>query len=104
MARRKNYMFTNRKHSDKAIMGCILGIISLASLITVVFLTYRQNGNAPSGYGITGLLAAVFSLVGLVLDIFAAGKKNSFPLFPWVGIVLNGMALLALGFLLYIGR
>ena len=37
MKKRRNYIFTNKKHSDKAIMSTILGIISTASLGIVIF-------------------------------------------------------------------
>ena len=50
-------------------MAAILGIISLVSLGIVVYLTYLRDGQAQNGYGVTGLLAAVFSLAGLVLAI-----------------------------------
>ena len=37
--RKKNYIFTNKKHSDKAIMSTILGMISLVSLGIVTYLS-----------------------------------------------------------------
>ena len=40
--RKKNYIFTNKKHSDKAIMSTILGIISLVSLGIVTYLSYSR--------------------------------------------------------------
>lgn len=98
---RKNYMFTNRRHSDKAVMGMILGIISLASMIAVIFLSYSKGGNVPEGYGFTGLFAVVFSVVGLALGITSMREKNQFLLFPVIGIILNGVALVLIGVLLY---
>lgn len=98
---RKNYMFTNRRHSDKAVMGMILGIISLAAMIAVIFLSYKRGGNVPAGYGFTGLFAVVFSVVGLVLGITSMREKNQFLLFPVIGIILNGVALVLIGALLY---
>ncbi len=98
---RKNYMFTNRRHSDKAVMGMILGIISLAAMIAVIFLSYTKGGNVPAGYGFTGLFAVVFSVVGLVLGITSIREKNQFLLFPVIGIILNGVALVLIGVLLY---
>lgn len=101
--KKRSYMFTNKKHSDKAIMSTILGIISTASIGIVVFLTYRQDGVAKPGYGVTGLLAMIFSVVGLILGIMTAREKENFRLFPWLGIVLNTVALLFLGFIVYLG-
>ncbi len=101
MARRKNYVFTNKKHSDKAIMGMILGIISLASMIAVIFLSYSKGGQVPAGYGFSGLLATVFSVIGLVLGITTLREKNQFLFFPLLGVIFNGLALVIIGVLLY---
>ena len=103
MAGRKGFIFTNRKHSDKAIMGSILGMISLISLVIVIFLSYRQQGETPAGYGITGLLAAIFSMVGSVLGALTVRDKNIYAFFPWMAMILNGLVLVLLGVLLYAG-
>ena len=100
---RKNYIFTNKKHSQRAIMSTILGIISTASLGIVVYLTYLRKGDATVGYGVTGLLATIFSLVGLGLGIATVRNKTYYRLFPWLGVILNLIALGSISFLLYFG-
>ena len=102
MARRKNYIFTNKRHSDKAVMGMILGIISLASLVLVIVLSYNKGGEVPVGYGFTGLFATLFSMVGLGLGVSTLREKNNFRFFPWMGILLNVLTLLIIGVLLYV--
>ncbi len=102
--KRRNYIFTNKKHSDKAIMSTILGIISNVSIGIVVYLTYLKDGEAQGGYGVTGLLAAIFSCIGLILAINTAQDKDSYRIFPLLGILLNLLALGCLGFILYLGR
>ena len=84
-------------------MATILGIISLASLGAVLFLTYQKGGEATPGYGLTGILATVFSVIGLVLGILTAREKKYYRFFPLLGIVLNGLVLLEIGFILYLG-
>ena len=84
-------------------MGTILGIISLAALAIVIFLSYRLDGNAPAGYGVTGLLSLLFSLVGLVLGIITVRQKDQFQVFPCAAIILNGLSLLLIACILYIG-
>ncbi len=101
MGKRKGYIFTNKKNSNRAIMAVILGIISLASLGTVVFLSYRAGGSARPGYGFTGVLALVYSLTGLVLITMA--DKNYYRIIPAVGILLNVAALGGIGLILYMG-
>ena len=101
--KRKNYIFTNKKHSERAIMSTILGIISIISLGTVVYLSYRRGGDALNGYGATGFLATIYSLVGLGLGIVSLREKDYFRFFPWLGTVLNTLALGMISFLLYFG-
>lgn len=103
MAHRKGYIFTNKRHPEKAIMSTILGIISIAALITVVFLTYKKGGEAPAGYGFTGILATIFSLTGLGLGIASFKEKDKYRLFPVLGIVFNLLALGSLSLVLYVG-
>lgn len=101
--KKRNYIFTNKKTSQRAIMATILGIISCASLGIVVYLTYLTAGQAPAGYGVTGLLATIFSLVGLVLGIVTVREKNYYRLFPVLGILLNLGALGFVSLILYMG-
>lgn len=103
MARKKNYIFTNKKHSEKAIMATILGLISLLSLGAVVFLTYTRDGEATVGYGVTGILAAIFSLIGLGLGISTIREADRYRLFPCLGILFNLVALVGIGLILYVG-
>lgn len=103
MARRKGYIFTNKRHPEKAIMSTILGIISIASLITVVFLSYRMDGEAPAGYGFTGILATIFSLTGLGLGIASFKEKDRYRLFPVLGILFNLLAIGSISLVLYMG-
>ena len=103
MKKRKGIIFTDKKHSNRAIMATILGIISLASLGTMVFLSYRQEGNVRSGYGAAALLAALYSTVGLVLGLAAIQRKEYYRVFPVLGILLNRAALVGIGLILYLG-
>lgn len=84
-------------------MSTILGIISLASMWAVIFLTYQKDGEATVGYGVTGILAVCFSLAGLVLGILTAKEKKYFKIFPVLGILLNVVVLIGIGFILYMG-
>ena len=85
----RKYIYTNKKHSQKAIMSVILGIISLGSVILVLYLTSRAGGEAANGYGVTGLLATLFSFVGLILGILTVRENVYYRFFPILGIVLN---------------
>ena len=84
-------------------MATILGIISIVSMGIVVYLTYLKQGVAQPGYGVTGLFAAIFSLIGLGLGVVTTRNKNFYPIFPWLGVILNAVSLLGIGLLLYWG-
>ncbi len=99
----RKYIYTNRRHSQRAIMSTILGIISIVSLVIVVYLSYLKDGQAAVGYGLTGLLAAWFSVIGLILGVVTAQQKQYFRLFPVLGIFLNLAALGFVAFLLQLG-
>ncbi len=101
MKKRKDYIFTNKKNSNRALMAVVLGVISLMSLGGVVFLAYQSGGDALVSYGFTGFLAAIYSLVGLLLGIVTVQNKNYYRLLPVLGILLNLLALAAVSLILY---
>ncbi|MBE5891812.1 MAG: hypothetical protein E7286_00390 [Lachnospiraceae bacterium] len=100
----KKYIYTNKKHSQKAIMSVILGIISLGSVLLVVYLTSRAGGEALNGYGVTGLLATLFSFVGLILGILTVRENIYYRIFPILGVVLNVLCLVCISMILYLGN
>ena len=103
MKKRKGYIFTNKRHSNRAVMATILGIISLASLGVVVFQAYMSAGETVVGYGFTGALATLFSIVGLCMSVVTVRDKDYYRLFPVLGILLNLAALGSISLILYAG-
>lgn len=101
MSQKKNYMFTNRRHSGKAIMSTVFGVLCTVSLAVVVVLSYSRSGDVPAGYGFTGLFAAILSLVGMLLGVLALREADRFRLFGWLGILFNGVSLGAISGILY---
>ena len=84
-------------------MAVILGIISLVSLCIVVFRTYQSGGEATVGYGLTGILATIFSLIGLLLGILTVRDKTYYRITPVIGILLNLLAFAFVSVILYVG-
>lgn len=103
MAGRKNYKFTNKKHTQKGIMSTVFGILSLVSLIVVVYLAYMAGGEIPVNYGITGVLITVFSLIGIILAVLSLNDREAYKFFGWLGVLFNGLSLAGISFVLYIG-
>lgn len=97
------FIFTNKFYSPKGIMSTILGVLDLAALIYVFFLTYQNEGVALARYGTTGLLITIFSFVGLILGILSKSEPDRFYLFSYLGILFNIVALGGVSFVLYAG-
>lgn len=103
MFHRPGYKFTNKKNPQQGIMASILGTIAMVSVGLAIYLTYLNKGVAPMQYGTVILLSLLFAIVGFVLAIRACMEKDIYRLFPVLGIILNGITILAGGFILYLG-
>jgi len=103
MAQKRGYKFTNKKHSEKAIMSTVFGVLSLISLIVVLYLSYSKAGKAPVNYGFSGILILIFAIAGLVLGVLALQEKERFMFFGRLGCLLNGLALAGVSGILYAG-
>lgn len=101
--KRRKYIYTNKKHPTNAIMATILGIISMASLVIVISLTYQSRGRTMAGYGLTGLLAAIFSMVGFVMGALSLKTKDCYRIFPVLGTLINLVTIICLVFLYRLG-
>ena len=96
---KRAYKFTNKKHPPKAICGCILGCVSLVGILAVTWQSFRAGGDTRPAYGVTGLLAVIFSVTGGVLSGLSFRDRDSFTLFSWIGSVLCVVVLLIIGLL-----
>lgn len=103
MAHRKNYKFTNKRHAQTGIMSTVFGIISLVSLVVVVYLAYAAGGVAPVNFGITGVLVTLFAIVGMILAVLALNDREAYKFFGGLGVLLNGLSLAGVSLVLYIG-
>lgn len=103
MSHKNSYIFTNKNHTAKGIMSTILGIISLATLIYMVVMSYRQEGAVPQQYGITALLLTIFSLVGVTVGVISRTERDKYYFFSYLGVLLNVLALGIVSIILYAG-
>lgn len=103
MIRKANYIFTNKDHPQKAIMSTILGVISLASILLTLYFTLKSHGQAPRRYGFSALTAMLFSIAGLVLGILSRMEPDKFYFFSYLGITINVLVLIGIGFILFAG-
>lgn len=103
MRRRQPYKFTIKKISPWSVMSTILGVIALISMILAIIFTFRNQGDAKIGYGMTAILALIFSGTGEVLGIKTRMERDMYYIFANIGIVLNGLMLAFLIYILVLG-
>lgn len=103
MSHKNSYMFTNKSHSQKGIMATILGVISLATLVYAIVMSYRSAGEIPRQYGAAALLVTIFAFVGVGLGLVSRTERDKFYFFSYLGIILNVLALLIISVVLYAG-
>lgn len=103
MGKKNGYIFTNKEHTRKGIMATILGIISIATLIYTVLMSYRQDGDVPRQYGAAAMLVMVFAFVGIILGVISRMERDKYYLFSYLGIALNVLVLAAISIILYAG-
>lgn len=103
MERKKGYKFTNKKHTEKGIMSTLLGIISLVSIILAIYNTYLAKGEAIVNYGLVGLIATCFSVIGLALGALARVETDKFLVFAYIGLIINILVLICISAILCAG-
>ena len=84
-------------------MATILGMISLASLIYAIVMSYKNDGVVPTQYGAAALLVTIFALTGVVLGVISKAERDKYYIFSYLGIILNVLALVVVSAILYAG-
>lgn len=103
MERKRNFIFTNKKHTQRGIMSTILGVISLCSLILAIYQTYEAGGQAELNMGVVGGVSLLFAVIGIVLGVMGKMEEERFLLFAYLGISLNIVVLFFISMILYAG-
>lgn len=103
MAHKKNYIFTNKEHPQKGIMSTVLGIVSAASIVLALYFTFSDGGSAQPRYGAAALFAVLFAAAGLTLGIMSKMEPDKYYLFSYLGIVINSLVMIGIGFILFAG-
>ncbi|MCR4589175.1 MAG: DUF6142 family protein [Lachnospiraceae bacterium] len=96
-------MFTNKRHNEFSIMSSVLGVISVISLVLVIWFSYRTGGAPNARYGAVCVLALVFAVTGIILGVAGRMQRDAFYFFSYLGITLNVIALFIISGILYAG-
>ena len=95
--------FTVKETKLSTIFGVSLGIISVVTVLLLLYLTFVRGGEATLSYGFAGILASMFSVTGLILSILCINDHYQPHVLGWVGLVTNGIAVLSMAGILYLG-
>ena len=95
--------FTVKETKLSTIFGASLGVISACTVLLLVCLTFARGGEASISYAFAGLLASVFSIIGVVLSILCILDHYQRHFLGWLGIVTNGITLLSMAGILCLG-
>ena len=101
--KRKSFMFTSRHYSMLSIVSFVMGLCSLAGMVSSVLLAFAERGKPPVHIGGVGL----FGMIGNVVWIIAAmNSLNERDIFRWVaygalGLNISGAVLWI--FLIFLG-
>lgn len=100
---KKNYIFTNKTFSLKAIMSVALGMIGIVSIVVAVAFTFLRGGNATLEYGGVVLLSLIYGFAGLILAIISKKEPDKYYFLSYLGMVFNVIVIGMVSFILYAG-
>lgn len=101
--RRGRFIFTDKKHPWRGIFSVLISVMSFTAVILAIVLTVRGGEGADVSYAAGILLALVYAIAGLILGILAGTEREVYQLFPRLGIILNAVAIVCIGGILFLG-
>lgn len=84
-------------------MSLILGTISALSLIYAIIFSYVKGGEISDRFGPALFVTLVMAVAGLILGAFARNEADKLRFIPTLGVILNSIAIITLGALLWVG-
>lgn len=88
---RRNYKFTDKKHTRQGIMSLALGAAALILTAVSLSMAYRLSGGAGSAVGLMGILALLCSITGFVLAVRGFQEDDVYYISSQTGALLNGI-------------
>lgn len=95
--------FSVKETKLATMFGTSLGIISVVTVVLLLYLTFARGGEATLSFAFAGLLASLFSVTGLILSILCLTDHYQHHMIGWVGLVTNSIAVLSMAGILYLG-
>lgn len=95
---RKNrkYGQVRRKHSRKGIWSCVMAVLVTAVLAGLIVMAFMNKGKSAAMIGSFGLFDMILACIGIVTGVKGFKERDKNYVTCKVGIVMNGLILLAL--------
>lgn len=87
--RRRNYKFTEKSHSKRAIAAFAIASVLLILYLIFVYLAYKGDGGLSTYYGSAGVMAMLLSVISFVVAITSFGEEDSFQMFPRLALITS---------------
>ena len=91
----RKYGQARLKHSKKGIASCVIAVILAIVLITLISITYQNEGKAASYIGGFGISAFFFSIIGILVSVHGIKEHEGKILTCKIGLVCNSIFLLS---------
>lgn len=95
--RRKRFKFTERSHSKKGMIACLLSVAILIVYGVIVTQAFRTKGTLSAYYGSAGISLLVLSIGMVILSVQSLTEEDSYPLFPRLSLVTSILAVVCWG-------
>lgn len=103
MSRKKRKIYTDKKHAVKGMIATAMAVLALALFAVIIFLSYRQRGQAQIWIGSMALFSILMSFVGLILGLMSFQGENNYKLFSQLGSFCNVFVLVLWAMIYLIG-
>lgn len=90
----KNSAYGIRNYSVDAVISCVLGGLSVFSMIGAIVASYLYQGNGPAAVGLLGIAGLFLSVTGVSFGIAAWRSQDGGLLMKRVAILLNSIPLI----------
>lgn len=91
--KRKNYKFTEKKHSGPGAVALVSSFVPLLLFGYAVAISYLKGGHAEEKIGCIGIAAILVALLTLKVSIQEARKENVIKKVPVAGAILSVLML-----------
>lgn len=92
MKKRNRYKFTEKKHSRRGMLACVLAAASIFALVYLVSESFLQGGNGSVYLGSAGILALVVAVVSFVQAVKSLREEDTFRGIPVASMALSLVA------------